>query len=237
MTDTVFSMDGDVADLGAVCDVAEAAQALVVVDEAHGSGVLGEQGRGAAEAQGVEERVALSVGTLSKAFGSVGGFVAGPRAAVETIVNAGRSFIYTTALPAACQRGEPGGAADHRERGREAAARTRGGVGPACEAGVGGHGLRLWGIGDADYPGDDGGCGDGGGGGGEVAGARDLGAGDSAADGGAGAAADLADVGAYGRAGGTVGGGDARLAELRRRGGRRIGQSVITAGGLRAAAH
>lgn len=102
VTDTVFSMDGDVADLPAACAAAEEAGALVIVDEAHGTGVLGARGAGLAELQGVEKRVTLTVGTLSKALGSVGGFVAGPRAAIEMLVNAGRAFIYTTALPPAC---------------------------------------------------------------------------------------------------------------------------------------
>ncbi|HVX87179.1 MAG TPA: 8-amino-7-oxononanoate synthase [Phycisphaerae bacterium] len=102
VTDSVFSMDGDVADLSAACDAAERHAALVVIDEAHATGVLGSRGAGLAEAQGVEERVAVTVGTLSKALGSLGGFVAGPRAVIETLVNAGRAFIYTTALPPSC---------------------------------------------------------------------------------------------------------------------------------------
>ena len=69
---------------------------------AHATGVLGARGAGLAELQGVEGRIALTVGTLSKALGSVGGFVAGPRAAIESLVNAARGFIYTTALPPAC---------------------------------------------------------------------------------------------------------------------------------------
>ena len=99
VTDTVFSMDGDVADLRAACDVAERTSALVITDEAHASGVLGATGSGLAELQN-ETRVALSVGTLSKALGSIGGFVTGPRAAIETLINSARPFIYTTALPA-----------------------------------------------------------------------------------------------------------------------------------------
>jgi len=102
VTDSVFSMDGDVADLRAACDVADARGALVIVDEAHGTGVLGATGAGLAELQGVSERIFVSIGTLSKAFGSVGGFVAGPRAVIEMLINAARSFIYTTALPPAC---------------------------------------------------------------------------------------------------------------------------------------
>jgi 8-amino-7-oxononanoate synthase len=101
VTDSVFSMDGDLADLPAACDVAQAAGALVIVDEAHGTGVLGAHGRGLAELQNVEERIALTIGTLSKALGSVGGFVAGPKAAIDTLINHARSFIYTTALPPA----------------------------------------------------------------------------------------------------------------------------------------
>jgi len=102
VTDSVFSMDGDVANLPALCAVAEETGALVILDEAHATGVLGPRGAGLAEAQGVESRVALTVGTLSKALGSLGGFVAGPRAAIDTLINSARSFIYTTALPAAC---------------------------------------------------------------------------------------------------------------------------------------
>ena len=101
VTDTVFSMDGDVADLPAVCAAASAHGALVVTDEAHATGVLGATGAGLAELQGVSGRIALSIGTLSKALGSVGGFVTGPRAAIETLINEARPFIYTTALPAA----------------------------------------------------------------------------------------------------------------------------------------
>lgn len=102
VTDSVFSMDGDAADLPRLCQLAEAHGALVVIDEAHATGVLGEQGRGLAEQQGVEGRIALSVGTLSKAFGGIGGFICAARPAIEMLVNAARSFIYTTALPPAC---------------------------------------------------------------------------------------------------------------------------------------
>ena len=102
VTDSFFSMDGDLADLPAACAVAASHDALVIVDEAHGTGVLGPRGAGVAELQGVEGRVTLSIGTLSKALGSLGGFVTGPREAIEMLVNAARSFIYTTALPPGC---------------------------------------------------------------------------------------------------------------------------------------
>ncbi len=102
VTDTVFSMDGDVADLEQLSRLAQAHGALLVTDEAHATGVLGPDGRGLAALQNVESAVAVSVGTLSKALGSVGGFVTGPRQVIDTLINRSRQFIYTTALPAAC---------------------------------------------------------------------------------------------------------------------------------------
>ncbi len=102
VSDSVFSMDGDVADLAALSVVAESAGALLVVDEAHATGVFGEHGRGIGELAGVENHIAASVGTLSKALGSIGGFVCGSQALIDTLVNEARSFIYTTALPPAC---------------------------------------------------------------------------------------------------------------------------------------
>jgi 8-amino-7-oxononanoate synthase len=102
VTDSIFSMDGDIADLPALCDVADQHNALVIVDEAHATGVLGPTGAGLAEAQDCSDRIALHIGTLSKALGSVGGFIAGPTAAIATLVNTARPFIYTTALPPAC---------------------------------------------------------------------------------------------------------------------------------------
>ncbi|HVT81016.1 MAG TPA: 8-amino-7-oxononanoate synthase [Phycisphaerae bacterium] len=102
VSDAVFSMDGDVADLAALADIAERTDALLFIDDAHGTGVLGPRGAGLAELQQVEGRIDLTVGTLSKALGSLGGFVAGPRAAIEMLINSARSFIFTTALPPSC---------------------------------------------------------------------------------------------------------------------------------------
>jgi 8-amino-7-oxononanoate synthase len=101
VTDTLFSMDGDVAPLRELADLKCRYEAQLLVDEAHATGVLGEHGRGAAELLGVEDRVDAVVGTLSKAMGSLGGFVAGPAVLIDTIVNTGRPYIYTTALPPA----------------------------------------------------------------------------------------------------------------------------------------
>ncbi|MFW6154427.1 MAG: 8-amino-7-oxononanoate synthase [Planctomycetota bacterium] len=101
VTDGLFSMDGDVAPLAELVAFKRHYDAILVVDDAHATGVLGAGGRGSAEAAGVADGVDVTVGTLSKALGGLGGFVTGPRVVIETIVNRARPFIYTTALPAA----------------------------------------------------------------------------------------------------------------------------------------
>lgn len=99
-TDAVFSMDGDAADLPALLDLCERHQALLLVDEAHATGLLGPTGAGLAEAQGVKGRIPLLMGTLGKALGSFGAFVACPSALRDHLVNECRGFIFSTALPA-----------------------------------------------------------------------------------------------------------------------------------------
>ena len=101
VTDSLFSMDGDLAPLVELAEVKQRFDAQLLIDEAHATGVLGEHGRGAAELLGVEDAIDATVGTLSKAIGSLGGFVAGPETLIETIRNTGRPYIYTTALPPA----------------------------------------------------------------------------------------------------------------------------------------
>jgi 8-amino-7-oxononanoate synthase len=102
VTDSVFSMDGDRAPLPALVAVAEAYHSWLMVDEAHAAGVLGARGAGLAEADGVAERITVHMGTLGKALGSAGAYVAGSRMLVELVLNRARSFIYTTGIvPAA----------------------------------------------------------------------------------------------------------------------------------------
>ena len=98
VTDTVFSMDGHVAPLVELCELADRYRAHVVVDEAHATGVLGNQGTGLCEALGVKDRVDIRIGTLSKAIGAQGGFVAGPRIVIDYLINRCRSLIFSTAL-------------------------------------------------------------------------------------------------------------------------------------------
>lgn len=101
VTDGVFSMDGDVAPLAKLADVCEQHQAWLMVDDAHGFGVLGEQGGGCVAEQGMQTRVPVLVGTLGKAFGTFGAFVAGSDELIETLIQFARPYIYTTALPPA----------------------------------------------------------------------------------------------------------------------------------------
>lgn len=99
VTDSVFSMDGDHAPLREICRVAAAHDAMVMVDEAHATGVEGPTGAGLVEALGLGDVVTVQMGTLGKALGTAGAFVAGSSALIALLVNRARSFIYTTALP------------------------------------------------------------------------------------------------------------------------------------------
>ncbi len=99
VTESIFSMDGDTAPLKTICDVAEQYDAFVMVDEAHATGAVGPDGRGLVAADGLQSRVAVQMGTLGKALGSFGAFIAASRSIVDLLLNTARSFIYTTALP------------------------------------------------------------------------------------------------------------------------------------------
>ena len=98
VTDGVFSMDGDIAPLDKICDIAEANDILLMVDDAHGEGVLGEGGRGIVDHFGLHGRVDIEVGTLSKAFGVMGGLIAGKRPIIDWLRQRGRPFLFSSAL-------------------------------------------------------------------------------------------------------------------------------------------
>ncbi|SEO66804.1 8-amino-7-oxononanoate synthase [Halogranum amylolyticum] len=97
VTDSVFSMDGDVAPLSEICDAAEEHGAWVMVDEAHATGLY-EDGGGIVQRDGLDDRVQVQMGTLSKALASQGGYVAGSDALVEHLLNTARSFVFSTGL-------------------------------------------------------------------------------------------------------------------------------------------
>jgi glycine C-acetyltransferase len=98
ITDGVFSMDGDLAPLDAITDVADDFGAMVMVDDAHGEGVVGRGGRGIVDHFGLHGRVDVEVGTMSKAFGAVGGYVAGSRELIEWLRQRGRPFLFSSAV-------------------------------------------------------------------------------------------------------------------------------------------
>ena len=101
ITETVFSMDGDLAPLPAIVALKEKYAAWLMLDEAHATGVFGNDRRGLAEQLGVEDKIEITVGTLSKALGCAGGFVVGSRPLIDFLRNRARSLIYSTALPPA----------------------------------------------------------------------------------------------------------------------------------------
>ena len=99
ITDGVFSMDGDIAPLPELVEVAERHSAIMMVDDAHASGVLGKGGAGTVDHFGLHGRVDIQVGTLSKAIGVLGGFIAGPAHLIEWLQNRGRPYLFSTSAP------------------------------------------------------------------------------------------------------------------------------------------
>lgn len=101
VTDSVFSMDGQIACLDKLCDLADEFAATVIIDEAHGTGVFGDNGKGVSELQNVEHRNVIRTGTLSKAIGCVGGFVSGTESLIDFLWHKARTQFFSTALPPA----------------------------------------------------------------------------------------------------------------------------------------
>jgi 8-amino-7-oxononanoate synthase len=101
VTDGIFSMDGDIAPLPGLVALAEKYDAVIMVDDAHATGVLGKTGKGTADHFGLSGRVHIQIGTLGKALGSFGAYVAGSRDLIDLLVNRARSLLYSTALPPA----------------------------------------------------------------------------------------------------------------------------------------
>src|SRR6185369_3143836 len=101
ITDGVFSMDGDLGPLPALCDLADEFGCVMMVDDAHASGVFGKNGRGTVDHFGMHGRVDVQVGTLSKAIGALGGYVAGNRALIEFLSHRARPFLFSTSHPPA----------------------------------------------------------------------------------------------------------------------------------------
>lgn len=97
VTESVFSMDGDLAPLGEIAAMKERYGAMLLLDEAHAVGVLGMNGRGLADRQGLVSKVDIHLGTLSKALGVSGGYICGGRRLIDLVINRARSFIYSTA--------------------------------------------------------------------------------------------------------------------------------------------
>lgn len=101
ITDGVFSMDGDIAPLADIIKLCQKYEAILMVDDAHATGVLGTKGKGTCEYFGITKGIDIQMGTLSKTFGNLGGYIAGSKRLIEYIRNKARSFIYSTALPPA----------------------------------------------------------------------------------------------------------------------------------------
>jgi len=101
VTDSLFSMDGDLAPLPEICELADRYSCLVLVDEAHATGIYGDRGAGWCHETNCSDRVLVRTGTMSKSIGGLGGFIVGPKDFIQVAIHRARSFIFSTAMPAA----------------------------------------------------------------------------------------------------------------------------------------
>ena len=129
VTESVFSMDGDVAPLREIVELKERFGAWLMIDDAHATGIFGENGRGLAEQLGLTGRIEMQMGTLGKALGSAGGYICGPKVLIDYLVNRARSFIFSTApVPAAAAAAQAGVELVQSAEGRARAAQLWAGI-------------------------------------------------------------------------------------------------------------